>query len=227
MQVRDVGTEHELDFAGFVQLLHFLGRVGRAAEGGAAVHEGYVGGHVGEEVGPVQGRVAAAGNHNFLVAEMLGVAHHVVHAFAALKLRQVLHGRLARLERAQAAGNGHGLAVNLGAVGGEKQERAVVELLKLFHPLAEREGGVEGRNLLHEIVDQVAGQNFGETRNVVNRLLRINLRKLAAGLGQGIYYVAAELEQAGFKNCKQTDRAGPDDADIGGNGVGHTGNECL
>ena len=194
VQVGDVGAEHELDFAAVGQRLHLFGRVGRAAKSGAAVHQRHLGGHVGQEVGPVQGRVAAAGNHDFLIAEVLRVAHHVVHALSALKALQVFHGRLARLERAQPARDGHGLALNLGAIGGSELKRAVGQLLEALYPLAQREGGLEGCALLHQIIHQVAGQNLGVAGNIVNRLLRVNLGQLPAGLGQGIHHVAAQLE---------------------------------
>ena len=41
----------------------------------------------------------------------------------------------------------------------------------------------------------------------------------AAGLRQGIYYVAAQLQQASFKHGKQPYGAGSDNADIGGNRI--------
>jgi hypothetical protein len=81
--------------------------------------------------------------------------------------------------------------------------------------------------LLHEVIHEVAGQNLGVARDVINRLLGINLGELPARLGQGVYHVATQLEESGFKNSKQAHRASPDDADISGNYSGHSGGKSV
>ena len=93
-------------------------------------------------------------------------------------------------------------------------EFVVIHGLDGFGAFSQGESRFEGFGLLHQIVDQIAGQNIWEPRNVVDGLFGINLCKLSAWLRQSINQMTAEFEQAGFKNGEQSYGTCADDDDI-------------
>ena len=73
---------------------------------------------------------------------------------------------------------------------------------------------LERLRLLHQLVDQVAGQDAGVSRDVVDGLLGVDLCTLPAGLWQGVDEVATQLEQARFKDREQAAWARTDDQNV-------------
>src|SRR5713226_2625803 len=72
----------------------------------------------------------------------------------------------------------------------------------------------EWGGLLDQPLDQLGGTDSRISRNVVDRLFRIERGALPARRRQRIEDVAAELEHAAFENRKQPHRPGADDRDI-------------
>jgi hypothetical protein len=77
------------------------------------------------------------------------------------------------------------------------------------------EGRIERLDLLHQRVGQALSGHEGNSRNVVDRLFRIELRALAAELVENIDKMRLHVEQAQFENGKQPAGAGADNQHIG------------
>ena len=73
--------ELERDFALLGKVMHRLDRMRRGAEGIATMHQGQALGDRLEIERPVERRVAAADDHDVLVAKILHAAHGVKHRF--------------------------------------------------------------------------------------------------------------------------------------------------
>ena len=76
------------------------------------------------------------------------------------------------------------------------------------------ECGIEGRDLLHQIVDQALARDHRESGNVVDRLLRIKLGALPADHGQNVDHMRLDIEQAEFEHGEEPDGARADDHGI-------------
>ena len=72
-----------------------------------------------------------------------------------------------------------------------------------------------------QIVDEALRRDLGEAGNVVDRLLRIKLGALAAGLRQDVDQVALDVEQPEFEHGEQARRPGADDDDVGLDALAH------
>ncbi len=79
------------------------------------------------------------------------------------------------------------------------------------HFLAQMKRGVEGLRLLQQSIDQFLCAAHRQRRNVVDRLVRIELGALTAGLAQGIDDVRADAEKAQFEDLKQSHGTCADD----------------
>lgn len=104
-------------------------------------------------------------------------------------------------------------------------EFAALENPHLGHFLSQMEGGVKRLGLLQEPVDQFLGAANGQRRDVVDRLIRIQLGALAARLRQGVDDMGADAEKAQFEDLKQSDGTCADDDrfDLCGGGLRRTG----
>ena len=102
-----------------------------------------------------------------------------------------------------------------GALGSGDLKAAIFQFFKGLGPFPQGIPGLERTDLLQQPVDQVAGQNLGVGRDVVDGLFRVDLRALPAGFGQGVDQVAAQLEQPSLENGKQAGGPGADDDQIG------------
>ena len=88
---------------------------------------------------------------------------------------QARHRGLARLEAPESTGDGNdGRAVHRPAVGGD-DELAFCILLDALSAFAQREPRLERLRLLHQPVDEFARKDARICRNVINRLLRVDL----------------------------------------------------
>ncbi len=86
--------------------------------------------------------------------------------------------------------------------------------------LAQVEGGVEGLRLFEQPVDQFLGAADRQRGNVVNRLVGIELRALAADLVEGIDDVGADAEKPELEDLEQSDGTRTDDDDFRRDGFG-------
>src|SRR5262249_13478421 len=80
----------------------------------------------------------------------------------------------------------------------------------------------ERLDLRHQLIDQALRSAVGNARNVVDRLLRIELGALATDLVENIDNMRLHIEQAQFEHGKEPAGPGPDDEHVGLNRFGHT-----
>jgi hypothetical protein len=164
--------------------VHLGHRRRRGLEAVAAVDEDDALGLVrafGREVQrPVQRGVAAADDHQVLAREV-GRVLHPVEQLRAVELVEAVDLQQARLEGADAGGDEDGLGQELRAARGLDPEAAVVLLLDHGDGLAQVEGGAERLDLLEQRVGQLLPGAHRDGRDVVDRLVGIQLDRLAAG----------------------------------------------
>ncbi len=163
---------------------------------------------------PVERGVATAQNHEILAAECFRVPHAIVNgrAFVLLRLR---HAQLARLKRADTGRNDHRARVEARAAARLDVETAVLTLHDRGHFLAEVHAGAERLDLLLQPLDELACRADRHRRNVVNRLVGIQLRALAAGVRERIDDVSIDAEQPKLEHLEQPAGTGTDDHDLG------------
>ena len=129
------------------------------------------------------------------------------------------------LERAHACGDEDGARQAAHALCGFHQKAPVGLPLKPADLLAQMKHGLEGRNLLHQRLGQLAARAHGHGGNVVDGLVGIQLHRLAAHLRQCVNDVGARLQQAQLEHLKQPHRPCADDDGVGfkavGGGFGH------
>jgi hypothetical protein len=77
------------------------------------------------------------------------------------------------------------------------------------------EAGIEGFDLFEQPIREFLSCANRNSRNVVNRFVRIELDALTAGRLQGINQVCFQSQQAQLKDLKQAARASTDDDDVG------------
>ena len=143
------------------------------------------GGLAGEVDDPVERGIAAAEDRELLAVVLRGVAHAVVDvpAFEGFRAR---HADAPRLERADATGDDHRARIEARAEDGLDVEAAVLALVQRGDFLAQVQRRIERRDLLQQPVDEFLGAADGQRRNVVDRLVGIQLGALAAGRAERI-----------------------------------------
>ncbi len=70
---------------------------------------------------------------------------------------------------------------------------------------------MNGRDLLLQAVDELTRRAYRDRRDVVDRLVRIQLGALTADGRQGVHHFGFHAQQAQFENLKQAAGAGTDD----------------
>ena len=174
-------------------------------------------GLAGEVDDPVERRIAAAENRELLAVVAGGVAHAVVDGLAFERFR-ARHADAPRLERADATGDDHRARVEARAQDGLDVEAAVFALAQRGHFLAQVQRRIERRDLLQQPVDELLGAADGQRRDVVDRLVGIQLGALAAGRAQRIDQVAAHAQQPELEYLEQPAGTGANDHDFGDDG---------
>ena len=195
---------------------HGVDRMRRAPKIVAAVHEGQPPRDRLQGEGPVQRRIAAAHDHHVASAEILHAPHGIMHAAALVGL-DAGDRRLLGLERAAAGRDHEGLAAQVLPKARAHQEQRCLrraERLDRLDHLAEVEHRLERLALGHQLVDDLLAGDAGIAGNVVDRLLGVELRALAARLGQDVDEVATDVEQAELEHGEEPDRPGADDHHI-------------
>ncbi len=81
-------------------------------------------------------------------------------------------------------------------------------LIQGFGAFAQGKSGFKRLYLFHEIIDQIARQDFRKCRNVVYGFLGIDFRALSTGLGQRIDQMAFQFQQSGFEYGEKSGWAG-------------------
>ena len=77
--------------------------------------------------------------------------------------------------------------------------------------LAEMQARMERLDLLEQAVDEFLRAADRQRRDVVDRLVRVELGALAAGMRQRIHDLAFHAEEPELENREQSDRTGADD----------------
>ena len=163
---------------------------------------------------PVERGIAAAEDHQALAGELRGALHPVLDG-AALERLRALEADAARLERADAGGDHHRAGVEGGAGRGAHVKAPVLARGELEHFLTEMKLRLEGLDLLQQPVDQLLCPAHRQRRDVVDRLVGIELGALAARVRERIHHVCADPEQAELEYLEQPTRAGANDQDLG------------
>ena len=166
---------------------------------------------------PVERRVAAAEDHQML-AHQLGRTLHPVVDGAAFESLRALESDAPRLKGAHARRDHHGTGVEADTARGAQVEAPALASRELHHFMAEVQLRTEGPDLLHEPVDQLLGAAHRQRRNVVDRLVGVELRALSAGVPQRIHDLGADPEQPQLEHLEQPAGTCADDDDLGGDG---------
>ena len=112
-------------------------------------------------------------------------------------------------------GDHHRARIEAGAARGADLEAPVRGAREIRHLLAEVKLRLEGLDLLHQSVDELLRAAHRQRRDVVDRLVRIQLRALPARMLQRIDDVRADAEQPQLEHLEQAAGAGADDDDLG------------
>ena len=213
-----VGHPH-VDPAVGCGLHHVVDRHLVRAEGRAAMDERDLGRGAQQVQHPVARGVAATDDHHPLAGELGLLADQVVRALA-LPRRHVVARQLLRLEGAVPASDDDRPGEEVAAVGDRADDPAVGILgvglvLDSLGGRLEMDRHVELLEaLLAQLVHQVLGDDPREAGNVVDPLLRVERRELAAELRQRVDDPRAGLAHPGPERRDQADRSGADHRDV-------------
>ena len=204
----------ECEPAGRGERLHARDRRRLRAKLRAAVHQRHAARLAAELEHPVERAVAAARDQHVLAVKVLGAPHAIEQLRAFVSLR-VGHQEPPRLERAEAARDDEAAGVEARAGRGLDGEAAGRLPRDRGDFLAEVEPGVERLDLLEQAVDEFLRAAHRQRRDVVDRLVGIELGALAAGMRERVDDLALHAEQAEFEHGEEADRAGADDHAFG------------
>ena len=155
-------------------------------------------------------------------------AHGVEHGLA-LEGLDAGERRALRRERAAAGGHDHDLGEERGADVGGEPEAAIAHALQGIDALAQMELRTERLDLRQQPVGQLLPGDDRQAGDVVDRLFRIKLGTLPAGLVEDVDDVRLDVEEAELEHRKQADRPGADDDGIrlDGSGAGPVHGACA
>jgi hypothetical protein len=207
---------HALDVlhaAGRDELFHLLHRCGSRAEFGPAMHERQAPRPGCERERPVERGVAATEDHQTLIVKLARVANAIVNVLA-FKTLATLEADAPGLKGAHTRGNDNGACVESSAGGCAHMEAAVLAFGHLSDLLPQMELRVERLDLLHQPVHQLLRAADRERGDVIDGLIRIQLRALTARCVQRIHDMRGDAEKAKLKHLKKPARAGADDDDL-------------
>ncbi len=204
----------ECEPAGRDERLHARDRRRLRAKLRAAVHQRDAARLAAELEHPVERAVAAARDQHVLAVEVFGAPHAIeqLRAFVALR---VGHQEPPRLERAEAARDDEAAGVEARA--GRRLDGEATGRLSRDRGdfLAEVKPGVERLDLLEQAVDEFLRAAHRQRRDVVDRLVGIELGALPAGMRERVDDLALHAEQAELEHGEEADRAGADDHAFG------------
>src|SRR5580704_5866603 len=115
------------------------------------------------------------------------------------------------LEGAHPTGDNHGAGGESGTGGGGNVKLAIAQHTQFGHFLAEMKRGFKGFGLLQQPIDQFLRAADGQRRNVIDRLIGIQLGALTAGLAQGVDDVGADPEKPELEYLEESYGAGAND----------------
>src|SRR5690606_2215884 len=162
---------------------------------------------------PVERRVATAEDQQSLPGEIRRALHPVMD-MAALECLRSFATEPARLKRTEPRRDDHRLGMETRIERRAHQERAVFEPLELRGFLAEMKLCVERLDLLQEPIDELLRGAHGNRRNVVDRLVRIQLAALSSWMLERIDDMCVDAEQPQLEDLEHAARTGSDDDGI-------------
>src|SRR5207249_11676128 len=121
------------------------------------------------------------------------------------------------LERSASCCNDHNLGAEDQSAVGLELEQAVLTFLKRGYHLIEVELRMKRLDLIEQPVGQFATGDHRHARNVVDRLLWIELGALAARAVENVDHVTFDIEKAELENRKQPAWPCANDNRVGGN----------
>ena len=189
----------------FAELLHLGHTGGSSAEAIAAMDQNDALRLADEIQRPVESGVTAAADHDVLASEEFRITHPI-EELLVLELLNARNTHRTGIKRAHTGGDDHGLAVEAGAQIGFHMEGTVLLLLNLRDDFAQVIDRLEGMILLQQVFSQLSRRVHRNSRNIVNRLLGVELHALAAHIPKRIHHVAFHLQKTEFENLKQPDR---------------------
>ena len=150
--------------------------------------------------------------------ERSGVADLVVQLPSFVRFG-ALERQSPRLERADAGRDDDGTGIEHGARARHDAEPAAIGGPELDGLFAQVQLGAEGLDLLQQPIDEFLRAADRQGRNVINRLVGIQLGALPARRGQRIEHVRLDAEQPEFEDLEQPRRTGADDDRFGRDGI--------
>ena len=141
----------------------------------------------------------------------IGRAAHAVVDLPVLERVGALHPQPAWLERAEARRDHDRPRHEPRARRSLDREGTVVQPLEARDLLAEMELGLERLDLLQQPIHQLLRATHRQGRNVVDRLVGVELRALPARMPERVDDVRLDAQQAELERLEQAGRARPDD----------------
>jgi hypothetical protein len=176
---------------------------------------------VGQRYGPIDRRIAAAADDDTHAPKRLAPGDEIEDR-GALILLDAVERRAVGTESAGAGGDDHRTRPDRRAGAGGEFEAAIGEAFQAVHLLPQMKHRPERSRLFGQPIDQTLAVDRRMARDVVDRLLRVERRALAADDVQRIDDVAAHAQHAAFEDREKADRTGADDRHIGFVDLAHT-----
>ena len=170
-------------------------------------------GLVGQLEHPVECRVTTAENDEPFARKLCRIAHAVVQRLV-LVLLDIRHPQLPRLERADPGSDHHGFRVELLALARLDEKRVVILAPHDLHFLAQVHPGRERLDLFQERIGQFLPGAHGNRRDIVDRLVGIQLGALPSGSRYRVDDLGLEAQQAEFEDLEQAAGTCADDDDV-------------
>jgi hypothetical protein len=162
---------------------------------------------------PVKRRVTAAEHDEAFAGKPRRVADAIKQAFV---LESVDAGKAqpARLEGTDAAGDEHRARPKIRAGIGRHREPIVIDGGDGRDLFAEMENGLERLYLLHQVIDEFLAAAHRDARNVVDRLVGVQLGTLAADDPHRVDDMRFYTQQTQFEDLEQAHGSGADNDDV-------------
>src|SRR6185437_14954036 len=159
---------------------------------------------------PVEGGIPTAEYDEAPALERADILYTVEDALALERLG-ALDADGTRLERADPCGDHHRTRIEAGAGGSGYGESAILPAREMDDLLPKVKPRVERLDLLHQPVDQLLGPTDRDCRNVVDGLVRVELRALPAGMRQGVDHMGTDAEQSQLEHLEEAAGTRSDD----------------
>ena len=187
----------------------------------APVHQTHPGGRVGARQvaqlqGGLDGGAVAAHDQAGLARKHRWVVPGKENLAAAQRF-ETSGGQLARLKGTHASGDDHAAGLKVQTCSGLHRKSSALGY-QTAHAVTAVKHWRKGFDLGLQPLNQLIAGAARQARDVVNGFVAVQLGALAAGVGQAVDDVAADVLQAQLKSLKQAHRTGTDHPCIGGDG---------